>query len=310
MTADVVVLGQIARDLTLTVPEIPAPEHSADVRARREILGGRGVNQAVGLTQLGRQVALVGVVGDDLMGDVLLTQARAEHLDISHVVRRPGAETALLVDILDGTGQHRHLDNISADVLLTERDVFAASELIGEARSVVVQLDQPFPAALEAARLAITTGTRVVLDGVPHSGEQAHELFRCAHVLHGGAAAAGRLVGRAVRTLGDAVQVGQQLLGGSLSLVVLELPGQGAEGVVFVQEDSYEFLPLADVAVVDRAGSSDALVAGLTCALTRGDHARAAARLAMTAVTATRGYTGRRPQLDRDLLDPLLGQYP
>ena len=40
MTADVVVAGQLARDLVLVVEEMPKTEQSRPVRQRREMLGG------------------------------------------------------------------------------------------------------------------------------------------------------------------------------------------------------------------------------------------------------------------------------
>jgi sugar/nucleoside kinase (ribokinase family) len=48
--ADVVVLGQVGRDLVLRTPALPAAGRSATVAERRELLGGKGANQAAGLT--------------------------------------------------------------------------------------------------------------------------------------------------------------------------------------------------------------------------------------------------------------------
>ena len=70
-----VVVGQIARDLVLVVDEVPGPSGSTDVDERRELLGGKGANIAVGLSQLGVPVAVVGVVGDDQVGESLLPDA-------------------------------------------------------------------------------------------------------------------------------------------------------------------------------------------------------------------------------------------
>jgi hypothetical protein len=50
---DVIVFGQIARDLVLVVDAMPGARQSADVYQRRELLGGKGANQAVALAQLG-----------------------------------------------------------------------------------------------------------------------------------------------------------------------------------------------------------------------------------------------------------------
>jgi ribokinase len=59
----VIVFGQIARDLVLVVDAMPGVRQSADVYQRRELLGGKGANQAVALAQLGMRPVLAGVVG-------------------------------------------------------------------------------------------------------------------------------------------------------------------------------------------------------------------------------------------------------
>lgn len=76
MDHDVLVVGQVARDLVLALEEMPPPQGSTVVSQRHEMLGGKGTNQAVGLRQLGGQVALLGVVGADLVGQQLLAAPR------------------------------------------------------------------------------------------------------------------------------------------------------------------------------------------------------------------------------------------
>jgi hypothetical protein len=71
MTADVVVAGQLARDLVLVVDDVPEAGQSGPVRERREMLGGKGANQAVAVAQLGLRPALIAVAGDDEAGSRL-----------------------------------------------------------------------------------------------------------------------------------------------------------------------------------------------------------------------------------------------
>ena len=122
--------GQIARDLVLVVDTMPGASQSADVYQRREVLGGKGANQAVALAQLGMRPALAGVVGEDQIGQRLLTQAQHDRVDVSAVIRRPGIRTALVVDIVDGNGQWRYLEDIPAGMLLIEGDVQACQHLL------------------------------------------------------------------------------------------------------------------------------------------------------------------------------------
>ena len=89
----VVVVGQVARDLVLVVDEVPGPGGTVDVEQRRELLGGKEANIAVGLTQLGVPVAVLGVV-DDLVGEELLAQCRRDHLDTTTVQRPPAMDAA------------------------------------------------------------------------------------------------------------------------------------------------------------------------------------------------------------------------
>ena len=70
---------------------MPSASQAADVYQRRELLGGKGANQAVGLAQLGMRPALAGVVGEDQVGQRLLTQARQDRVDVSAVFAGPAS---------------------------------------------------------------------------------------------------------------------------------------------------------------------------------------------------------------------------
>jgi ribokinase len=139
-TADIVVLGQVGRDLVLRVDELPTTGGSATVRERRELLGGKGANQAVALAQLGVPVALVGVVGDDRAGDEARTQAARDGVDVSAVARRSGTATALLLDLVEVGGRRRLVESVPDGVLLTPDDVRSGRGLIAGCAAVSLQL--------------------------------------------------------------------------------------------------------------------------------------------------------------------------
>ncbi|MFJ1765716.1 PfkB family carbohydrate kinase [Amycolatopsis sp. NPDC088138] len=293
MPSEVVVVGQVARDLVVEVPDAPDAGASAEVQQRQEVLGGKGGNQAVALSQLGTSVSLVGVVGEDLVGDALRARARADRIGTTHVVRRRGAETALIVDVVDEHGRRRYLEHIPAATLVTETDVFAAAAPISAACSLIVQLQQPAPAVLLAARLAHTAGTRVVLDGAPEDPE----LLALADVVR-----ADLLAGQPVADIETAADAAADLRRRGPSLVVLEVSGRGN---LFAGPDGTWFVPNVATEVVDTTGAGDALVATLTAALTRRRPFETAARLAVAAAAATTEHAGGRPRLTRPDLNRL-----
>ncbi|MGC7100784.1 PfkB family carbohydrate kinase [Amycolatopsis lurida] len=302
---DVVVAGQIARDLVVRVPELPSPGTAATVGRRQETLGGKGANIAVGLAQLGAAVGLVGVVGDDPVADDLLDRAGADGIDTRCVVRRSGTLTGLIVELLTEDGRWRYLEDLPEPVLLTEDDVLAAAPALSAASSVVVQLQQPSGAALAAARTAKAAGRRVVLDGAPADDARRSELLAAADVLRVDQKEGELLTGHRLDSADVALRAGRELLGRGPSLVALEA---GEDGNVFVWEDDQLVLPLTGGSPVDTTGGGDALVAGLTFALTRGDAPPKAAALAVAASGATVARPGGRPDLGAGQLTPHLAE--
>lgn len=295
MASSVMVVGQIARDLVLLVDDVPPPNGTAAVQVRRELLGGKGANQAVALAQLGTSVGLLGVVGDDQVGQELTAQARSDHIEASTVVRREGTDTALIADLVDRHGQWRYLEDIPEATLVTGADAAAAAGALQAATTVSVQLQQPPATASAVVRLARQAGCRVVLDGAPHDDPALRdELVGAADVVRADARETELLTGTPVDDVPAAVRAGQQLLERGPSLAALAVDGTGN---VFVWPGDHLFLPLVDTEVVDQTGAGDAFVAGLVTALVRGGGPREAAQLAVAAAAATVGHAGGRPHL-------------
>ncbi|SDZ28895.1 ribokinase [Micromonospora pattaloongensis] len=291
----VMVVGQLVRDLVLVVDDVPRPLTAATVRLRREMLGGKGANQAVSLAQLGVPVGLVAVAGDDRVGDDMLARAMRDGIDVTAVVRRPETDTGLIVDVVDAHHHWRYLEHVPEPVLLTEADVAAAAPRLAAAPAVLVQLQQPPAAALRAARLA--TGL-VVLDGAPPDEHRA-ELLAAADVVRADARETAGLLGAAAEDPERAVAAARELLDAGPSLVAVALDPRGN---LFVWRGGQLLVPFTDTPIVDTTGAGDALTAGLTTGLIRGEGPERAAVLAAAAASATVGHPGGRPDLNPSTL--------
>lgn len=79
-TADVVVAGHICLDIIpqLTGPELPAPGRLTKIGAATISTGGAVANTGLALHRLGAAVKLMGKVGDDTLGRVLLDELRLQ----------------------------------------------------------------------------------------------------------------------------------------------------------------------------------------------------------------------------------------
>ena len=95
-------------------------------------VGGAEYNVAVGLSRLGHRAGWVGALGNDEFGEEILALARAERVDVSHVIRDPDAPTGLYFKEWRALGQLRvhyyragsaasrmRLDDVDVDYLLS-----------------------------------------------------------------------------------------------------------------------------------------------------------------------------------------------
>lgn len=310
--ADVVVLGQVGRDLVLRVDGLPDPGGSVPVRDRREVLGGRGANQAVALAQLGVPVALIGVVGDDGPGAQALAQASRDGVDVSGVVSREGAETALLLDLVEDGGRRRLVEHVPEGALLRPEDVVAAADQLAGCQVLVVQLQLPGDAVRAALDLLPDTAF-VVADGAPGDEATRAAVLARAAVLRADAAEAGLLVGRRIDGAAGAREASAELLTAGPRLVAI---GVGAEGDlvawragaplgVAAEEldadprwaDDEVLVPRLGPPAVDPTGAGDAYVATLTATLLGGAAPEDAAWAASAAAAVTAAHAGGRPEL-------------
>lgn len=287
----VVVIGQIARDLVLRTDGPPTTDDSAAILQRKELLGGKGANQAVGLAQLGVPVALIGVAGDDDVGESVLAQARGDGIDVGGVARR--GTTALLIDVVPKPAERMLLEDVPENSLVQVADLDRSASLFDTGDTVSIQLQQPPTTALEAAQRARRRGLRVVADGVPAPHVRA-DLLAAVDVIRADATEASLIAGREITTAKQAFELADHLLTCGPGLVAIAVPKVGD---LVSWRGGSQLFEFADVDVMDPTGAGDAFVAGLIAALRDGATPPEAGELAAAAASSTVQRLGGRPDL-------------
>jgi ribokinase len=84
---DILVVGSLNTDLVVRAPRFPQPGETISGEDLQVIPGGKGANQAVAAARLGSSVSMLGRVGKDNFGDLLLDNLRSNHVD-SQLVQR------------------------------------------------------------------------------------------------------------------------------------------------------------------------------------------------------------------------------
>lgn len=100
-TAPLVFAGVAALDTIALVIQMPGPDERIAAEAMTQAGGGPAATAAVAASRLGIPAAFVGAVGDDEEGDRILAGLVREGVDISGVLRAPGARSAASIGLVN-----------------------------------------------------------------------------------------------------------------------------------------------------------------------------------------------------------------
>ncbi|NLG29396.1 MAG: ribokinase [Chloroflexi bacterium] len=264
--SEIVVLGSINMDLVVRAERMPRPGETLRGDHFITVPGGKGANQAAAAARQGANVQLIGRVGADSFGPVLLDNLRAQGVGVEHVRSDPEAASGVAMIILDARGENSIVIAPGANGRITVDDVRAARPLLAAARYLLLQLEVPLPAVRAAIDYAVEAGVPVILNAAPALPVDA-EFLRGVHTLVVNESEAETLTGRLVADLQAARAAGRTLLHWGIPVVILTL---GAQGALLVTADCETHVPARPVTVVDTTAAGDAFVGGLAAALLQG----------------------------------------
>jgi ribokinase len=303
-TPAVTVVGSLNLDLVVTVPRLPGRGETVVGSSTVTGPGGKGGNQAAAAGALAAGilaagVAMVGRVGDDSAGRVLVKDLQQRGVGTTALLITAGAPTGTAtVAVEPDTGENLIIVAPGANALLTAADVDIPA--VREAAVLLLQLEIPLPAVLASVRLA--TG-RIVLNPAPPQDLPSGLLERV-DVLVPNEWELARLAGAdpdgtgAHREPDELAALARRVTSGD---VVVTMGGRGALVIkrnTRTRTDEIILVPAPKVDVVDTTGAGDCFCGALCVALARGDDLVSAVRWAVVAAalsTTAAGARGRLP---------------
>jgi ribokinase len=166
MARRIVVVGSINMDLVTQAPRFPGLGETLLGEAFFTAPGGKGANQAVAAARLGAQVALVGALGRDTLGDQLYRGLAGEHIDLEHV-RRLDNTASGTASITVAGGDNQIIVVAGANACVSPAQVEAASAAVARADAVLVQMEIPLDSVEATLRLGRRLGVPVILNPAP-----------------------------------------------------------------------------------------------------------------------------------------------
>jgi ribokinase len=278
----VIVVGSLNIDVGVVVARLPAPGETVLATAPpSRTPGGKGLNQAIAAARQGARTTLVGAVGDDDDGRLLLDLLRAEGVDAESVALAAGQPTGMAFITVDADG-----DNTIVVVAGANATLAAPSRPldVGPGDVVLAQLEVPIPTVTTVLRHAHERGATTILNASPAEPLPA-DLLAAVDVL--------------VVNEREAATTG---LGPRTTIVTLG--DRGARLHRHAPQEEPEPIPTIDVDAIDSTGAGDAFAGTLAAALDDGldlDDALRRASIAGALTTTRRGAATAIP--DRREID-------
>ncbi len=274
---ELVVLGSLNMDQVVHVAHIPKPGETVLAGDIQLVCGGKGANQAFTCSRLGCKVRMLGSVGKDENGELLLqnlADAGAETADIQRVETAP---TGLAIIAVEDAGNNNIVVVQGANLHTGAAYVQANLNKIQNAGALLLQLEIPLNTVVMAAQEAKLAGCLVILDPAP-ARELPEELYRSADIIKPNETELAILTGREINSLEDVESAARVLLNRGVGAVAVTLGGQGA---MLVQQGICRHFPAPKVQAVDTTAAGDSFTAAMAMLLLQGYSLEQAVAFAM-----------------------------
>ncbi len=279
---DVVVVGSLNHDLTVVVPHHPVPGETVLGTDHFTGAGGKGANQAVAAARLGAGVAMIGKVGADDHGRLLVTTLDDAGVDTDAVETDPGTATGLAVITLDANGENAIVVSPGANQCLDSLQVGRHTGLLGGAKVCLAQLEVPVESVTAAARASPGIFVLNLAPALPVPEDLLHQV----DVLVVNRPELASLTGT------DDPASMNTISGPSAVVVTL-----GPDGAAFTTDRLVSGWVAPKVDVVDTSGAGDAFCGALAAALATGLDLKDAVRRAVAAGTLATTKAGAQASM-------------
>jgi ribokinase len=291
---NVVVVGSLSMDLVLRVPRLPSRGETIKGQSFATFAGGKGNNQVLAAARAGASAAMIGKVGKDAYGDILIETLKANNVSTIGMLQDPAEITGIANIWVADNGDNTIIIVPNANSALTPSEV-GGSGLVQKAAVVLLQLEINLDTAVSAAKLARASGAVTILNPAPALANLPAALLENIDIIIPNETEAELLTGLKPDTTDNAIASAHKLMKMGPKTVILTL---GDRGALVLQEDQEPaFIEALKVKVVDTTAAGDAFCGAFAASLASENNLLRAARLGCIAGSLACTKDGAVPSL-------------
>ncbi len=259
-------------DLVVRATRFPQPGETISGEDLQIIPGGKGANQAVAAARQGASVAMVGCVGNDGFGPLLIDNLKQNNVDVSYIRVDSQSATGTAIIVVDANGQNSIVLSPGGNGTLSPADLNNIP--FSDYKLLLLQLEIPIETVVSATRRAKESGLQVLLNPAP-ARSLPEELISLPDFILPNETELSLLTDQPVHDPASAENAAKTLLERGAQNVIATL---GAKGALIVSDQRVVHVDTYQVEVVDTTAAGDAFISGFASALLRNQSLEEAVR--------------------------------
>lgn len=298
----IIVIGSFVMDLIASTARAPKEGETVIGMKFRTAPGGKGANQAVQCARLGADVTMVGRVGNDAFGTILVNAVREAGIDASHVTVDPEEASGvghITLEVSEHNAKNRITVCPGANFTMTEEHIAWLKESIGCYDIVIMQLELPMRVVETVAAWAKEANVPVMLNPAP-AAQLSDRLLSCVTYLSPNEHEAALMAGHKIDVsngvnMDDVKTVAAWFEDRGVAKLIITMGENGSVVASRKQVSHTDVVRMPHVA--DTTAAGDSFVAAFCTGLTAGLEERDALAFASHAAAITVSRMGAIPSL-------------
>ncbi|MDX2190312.1 MAG: ribokinase [Bacteroidota bacterium] len=299
----ILVIGSSNVDMIMKLPRLPKLGETVTDGAFIQTFGGKGANQAVAASLTGGNVSFVNCVGDDNLGEQVITNLKKNKVDVTHVFKEKNVATGTALVMIGEAGTNYLAVAPGANYKLTKSHIAGIEKIIEAAEWVILQFEIPEDTLYYTLDVCARKGKKVIFNLAPPRNIETSYLKKI-HTFMVNETEAEFLINQKVETPQQILDAAKKIQALGPEEVIITL---GAKGSFVYSKTIARHIPTFKVKALDTTAAGDTFCGAFATAYTEGKSTEDAIIFASAASALSVTKLGAQPSIpNREMIDQFM----
>lgn len=261
----IVVIGSINMDLVTICERAPRGGETLLGKKFMQIPGGKGANQAVAMGKMKSPVSMLGKIGREGMGDILLDSMKKDGIDISNI-EYCDETTGIAKIIVEENGQNRIIVVPGANYEVDSSYIDRHLDAIKNCDILVTQLEIPIETVKYSLKKAKEFGKITILNPAPATKLDEEIILNSDYIIPNETELE-LLSGMSITDEKSVINAADVLLKKGIKGLIVTL---GSKGCMYISKVERKAFPAYRVKAIDTTAAGDSFIGGFVNGLASG----------------------------------------